>query len=319
MVDALKRQIRWLVFGNKINPWKRWHPLRPFVHWYSSRQINNYLNNVLDNHVSNLQGQSAKPTKSVVSLALQTYLEDDDSKKTMNNTFRVFALSQIKMFLFAGHDTTSSTLCYIFYLLSTNPTVLTLVREEHAKTFGTSRVGQIQMLNEEPYLLNQLPYTVAVIKETLRLFPVGSSVRAGEPGYNVRDTQGRLFPTDGFMVWAVSQPLHRDPAYWPQPDKFLPDRWLVAPGDPLFPIKGAWRPFEFGPRNCIGQELAMMELKIVMIMALQEFDIEIAYEELDRNLSRVPKTVDGERAYQLTLHDPSDGLPCRVKQIAEEH
>ena len=46
-----------------------------------------------------------------------------------------------------------------------------------------------------------------------------------EPGYHVRDTEGRLFPTDGFLVWAVSQALHRDKSYWPQPEAFLPDRW----------------------------------------------------------------------------------------------
>lgn len=280
--------------------------------------MNNYLDKELDNHVSKLQDQGATPTKSIISLALQTYLEDDDSTKSMDSTFRMFAISQIKMFLFSGHDTTSSTICYLFYLLSTDLSVLGRVREEHAKIFGTSQVERIRKLKEEPYLLNQLPYTVAVIKEVMRLFPVASSLRGGEPGYNVRDTQGRLFPTDGFLVWAVSQPLHRDSSYWLHPKKFLPDRWLVAPGDPLYPVKGAWRPFEYGPRNCVGQELAMMEMKVVLIMVLQDFDIKIAYEELDRKPSRGPKTVDGERAYQLTLAEPSDGLPCRAKLIAEK-
>ena len=170
-----------------------------------------------------------------------------------------------------------------------------------------------EKLKEEPYLLNQLPYTVAVIKETLRLFPVGSSLRGGEPGYCVKDPKGCSLPTDGFLVWAVSQPIHRDPEYWPQPDTFLSERGLAAPGDPLYPVKGAWRPFKFGPRNCIGQELAMMEIKIAMIMVLQMFDFEIAYGELDRQTKGTPRNVEGERAYQLTLAGPSDDLPCRVK------
>lgn len=317
MVNGLKRQVRWLVFGSEVNPWKKWHPLRLFVSWYSNRQMNNFLFKEFDNHVCKLQDQNATPTKSIISLALQTYLEDDDSKKSMDSSFRMFAISQIKMFLFAGHDTTSSTICYLFYLLSTNPPVLERIREEHAKIFSTSRVERIRKLKEEPYLLNQLTYTMAVMKETMRLFPAASSLRAGEPGYNVRDSQGRLFPTDGFIVWAVSHPLHRDPTYWPQPEKFLPDRWLVAPEDPLYPVKGAWRPFEFGPRNCIGQELAMMEMKIVLLMVLQEFNIEIAYEEFDRKPSRGPNTVDGERAYQGPLAGPSDNLPCRAKLIAQ--
>lgn len=307
-----------MVFGNKVNPWERWHPLRPFVSWYSNRQMNDFLFKEFDNHVCKLQDQNSTPTKSIISLALQTYLEGDDSKKSKNGSFRMIAISQMKQFLFAGYDTTSSTICYLFYLLSTNPSVLGRIREEHATIFSTSRVERIRKLKEEPQLLSQLTYTMAVMKETMRLFPVASSLRAGEPGYNVRDSHGRLFPTDGFIVWAISHPLHRDPTYWPQPEKFLPDRWLVAPGDPLYPVKGAWRPFEFGPRNCIGQELAMMEMKIVLVMVLQEFNIEIAYEELDRKSSRGPRTVDGERAYQVNVARPSDDLPCRTKLIAEK-
>ena len=67
----------------------------------------------------------------------------------------------------------------------------------------------------------------------------------------------------------------------------------------------------------------MMEMKIVLIMVLHEFDLEIAYDELDREQqTRSPnaktKTVDGERAYQLTLARPSDGLPCRAKLRVKE-
>ena len=314
MVNALKRQIRWLVFGSKLNPWERWHPFRPLVHWYSTRQINNYLFPELDRQISRFRDHSSSPTKSIVSLALQTYLAEDDSRTSVDSTFRTFTISQIKQFLFSGHDTTSSTMCYIFYLLSTNQAILRRVRDEHTQVLGSSLAEKVQKLREEPYLLNQLPYSQAVLKETMRLFPVASSIRSGEPGFNVQDAEGRSFPTDGYLVWAVSQSLHRDKSYWPQPEVFLPDRWLVGPKDPLYPIKGAWRPFEYGPRNCIGQELAMMEMKIAMILVLPMFDIEVAYDHIDRRMSRSPNTVDGERAYQLTLSGPSNGLPCRLRQ-----
>ena len=316
MVNALKRQIRWLVFGSKINPWERWHPWRWLVHWYSTRQINIYLNPELDRQISNFQDHSSTPTKSIVGLALQTYLAEDDSRMSVDPTFRTFAISQIKQFLFSGHDTTSSTMCYTFYLLSTRPESLKRVREEHSQVFGSDLAERIRKLKEEPYLLNQIPYSIAVLKETLRLFTVASSIRSGEPGFHVRDAEGRSYPTDGFLVWAISQPLHRDGDYWPQPDVFLPERWLVGPKDPLYPVKGAWRPFEYGPRNCIGQELAMMEMKIAMVLVLAMFDIEVAYEEADRHTSNKPKTVNGERAYQLTLNGPSLGLPCKIKQVS---
>ena len=315
MVNALKRQIRWLLIPRNINPWERWHPFRRLVHWYSARQINYHLNPELDRQIRKFQDHSSTPTKSIVRLALQTYLAEDDSRMSVDDTFRTFAIGTFKQLLFAGHDTTSSTMCYLFYLLSANPESLKRVREEHTQVFGSDLAERVRKLKEEPYLLNQIPYSIAVLKETMRLFPAGSSVRRGEPGFNVRDAEGRSYPTDGFLVWAISQPLHRDGDYWPQPDIFLPERWLVGPKDPLYPVKGAWRPFEYGPRNCIGQELAMMEIKIAMVLVLATFDIEVAYEEIDRRSSRKPKMVNGERAYQLTLNAPSLGLPCKVKPI----
>lgn len=244
---------------------------------------------------------------------MQTYLAEDTSRTSIDDTFRVFALSQIKQFLFSGHDTTSSTMCYIFYVLSMHPEIKQCVEDEHNKLLGPTLESKSSRIQEKPHLLNQLPYTTAVLKETMRLYPVASSLRGGEPGFCVRDPEGRSLPTDGFLVWAVSQPLHRDPNYWVRPETFIPDRWLVGPEDPLYPIKGAWRPFEYGPRNCIGQELAMMELKIAMVFVLHRFDVEVAYAQFDLEKPKNPNTVSGERAYQLTLAGPSDGLPCKVK------
>ena len=319
MINALKRQIRWLVFGSKLNPWERWHPFRRLVHWDCTRQMDSYLEPVLNSNVSKLQGQTSTPTKSIIGLALQTYLAQNGLQTTTDTTFRKFAISQVKLFLFSGHDTTSSTICYVFYLLSTHPAILDRVRQEHNSVFGEGLAARTKTLEQEPHLLNQLPITATVIKETLRLYPVGSSLRGGEPGYHITDPHGRQFPTDGFLVWAVSQPLHRDPAYWPKADEFIPDRWLVEADDPLHPVKGAWRPFEFGPRNCIGQELAMMEVKIVLLLVLQQFDVQVAYEEFDRKGGRGVKIVNGERAYQMTLAQPANDLPCRVSRRKNSH
>ncbi|KAL8802827.1 MAG: hypothetical protein Q9200_006453 [Gallowayella weberi] len=316
MVNALKRQIDWLASGSKLNLWERWHPFRSLVHHYCSHQINSYINADLDRHIANFNIDANTTSKSIVGLAMQTYLADDASRKSIDDTFRIFALSQVKQFLFSGHDTTSSTMCYIFYVLSLNPGIKERVEEEHKKSLGSTLQSKSSRLKEKPHLLKQLPYTTAVLKETMRLYPVASSLRGGEPGFCVRDPEGQLLPTDGFLVWAVSQPLHRDPRYWVRPETFIPERWLVGPEDPLYPIKGAWRPFEYGPRNCIGQELAMMELKVAMIFVLHTFDVEVAYAQFDLKNPKNPKnpkTVNGERAYQLTLAGPSDGLPCKVK------
>ncbi len=311
-------QIRWLTFG--ADPFERYNPFRPFVHWYNTRRMNKYVSRELKTRMANRTGsesvQTAKRTRTVIDLALDAYVTESLGEQTnqgMDSTFQKFAMSQIKLFLFSGHDTTSSSVCYLFYVLSANPTALSRVRTEHDEVFGSDLDETPSVVTQNPFLLNQLPYTLAVIKETLRMYPAVSSTRAGEPGFDVTDDQGHRFPTDGFLVWANSQTVHRDPAYWPQPDEFIPERWLVPPRDPLHPMKGAWRPFEYGPRNCIGQELAMVEMKIIMVMTLRRFQIMPVYEELDRHKpSRKVRTVYGERGYQIQRAQPSDDLPCRV-------
>ncbi|MCJ1432752.1 hypothetical protein MMC27_002109 [Xylographa pallens] len=260
----------------------------------------------------------ANRSKTIIDLALANYLADQTQPRSshgMDATFRHCATCQIRTFIFAGHDSTSSTICYAFHLLSTHPSIRRLLIAEHNNVLGLDYKEAASRISESPHLLNQLPYTLAVVKETLRLYPPASSTRGGEPDHFIPGPDGRRLPTDGFLVWANSYAIHHDPTYWPEPYDFIPKRWLVAEGDRLYPLKGAYRPFEFGPRNCIGQKLAMLELKTILIMTAREFDIKTVYEEWDAlHPRRGPKYVNGDRAYQIlngSAH-PCDGLPCRV-------
>ena len=95
--------------------------------------------------------------------------------------------------------------------------------------------------------------------------------------------------------------------------RYDPDRWL----DTSNPIpKGAWRGFEHGPRNCIGQELAMLEMKIILPLMLRSFNVRTAYDDFDRlHKAKGPlRTPEGERAFQMLLATgkPADDMPARV-------
>lgn len=322
MVDALRRQMRWMAFGNEGNPIQQYHPLRPFVHWYNTWQMDKYILPGVNARIRNWKIQNSdrdiKGGKSVIDLALKAYIKNDKVDNFVYGSDKAFidtSVNQIKLFLFSGHDTTSSTICYIFHVLSTYPDILSRLRAEHDQVFGSDPAQAAAYITDDPYLINKLPYTVAVIKETMRLFPAASTTRSGEKGFNVTDAHGRHYPTDRCLLWLIPHAIQRDPAYWPQADELIPERWLVGPGDPLYPVKSTWRPFEHGPRACIGIELSMIEMKVVMVLVARSFDIEIMYKNLDagRKQKGIIRTVEGERAYQLAMGQPSENLPCRVR------
>ena len=319
--------IPWLTSGYGFDLLRIYHPLRRFKLWFHSRRISNYLNCHLGDRLRSLPFKQTvfdASNKSAFELAIDSIRRGsivDQGKPPSVSTVEAMIIDHIKFLIFAGHDSVSSSICFAYYLLFRNPEVRQRVRMEHDTVFGTNTSQTGALIAEQSHLLNQLPYTLAVIKETLRLFPVASTPRKGERGFYVTDSDGRQYPTEGFLVWCVHHAIGRNPDLWPLPDSFIPERFLVSEDDPLFPCKGAWRPFEYGPRNCMGQEMALMEMKIVLAMTIRSFEIDVVYDEFDRLKPKDgPRQVNGDRAYQTEIggSQPIDGLPCRVRLMSRK-
>jgi cytochrome P450 len=147
--------------------------------------------------------------------------------------------------------------------------------------FGINTTRAAEMFKEQPSLLNKCPFTLAVIKETFRLYPPAAIMRAGQPGITVTDPHGNRYPMDHVGATILHPAVHRSSRVWPSPEKFLPARFLVEPGHKLYPKPGAFKPFEQGPRNCIGWILVYNEIRTVMVMTVRTFDISPAYGEWD--------------------------------------
>lgn len=311
-------QIRWHQANAETNPLQYLNLARRAVHWWNGRQMDKYIGDELDKRYDEYKSDpEGKRTKAVIDLVLQAYLPQDGKTRPekLDPEFRAFAISQIRLFVFVGHDSTSSTICYILHLLATNTDALAQIRAEHDQVFGTDLSAVPSTLKEQPHLTNTLPYTTAVIKEALRLFAPGSSSREGKPNATLIDDQGNRCLTEDAMVFTIHTELHRAPTYWNRPDEFLPERWLVESGHELHPMKGAYRAFEIGPRNCVAQGFVMTELRVILACIVRQFDFQPAYNEWDRlHPGEVLRTYRGERAYQIEegAAHPVEHYPCRV-------
>ena len=188
----------------------------------------------------------------------------------------------------AGHETTALTLAWSWYLLSQNPNVENkLVSEwQHVLTGATPAADQ----------LHRLPYTAAVIAESMRLYPpvyvIGreatDDLELG--GYRVKR---------GYTVLMSQWVNHRDPGYFPEPEEFRPERWEngLAKRIPKF----AYYPFGGGQRLCVGSSFALMEAAIILAAVGQRYRF-----TLD------PDAVIGIKP-QITLL-PANGIPATLER-----
>ena len=282
--------------------------------------MNKYLARELDHRYSSLTEKAGGNAKSVVDLALKNYLEEHPSTAGINKDFRDFAMAQIKLFIFAGHDTTSTGAIFTYHLLAQHPEILAKVRGEHDNILGPNVDSAPALLSSRPSLLNQLPYTLAVIKESLRIYPTVAALRDGQSHFSLTNGKGQSLPTHKCLVWGDHYGTHHNPRYWARVEEFLPERFLVSEGDELYPPRNAWRPFERGPRNCIGQELALTEIKLMLALTIREYNFKDCYREYDAMKGNPSGwNVNGHRAYMARRGGghPADHYPCRVTFVSQ--
>ncbi|KAM5448689.1 hypothetical protein MaudCBS49596_005195 [Microsporum audouinii] len=254
----------------------------------------------------------SKNQKTVIDLAIKQLKESGEqpTPELMN-----IIVANLKAFLFAGHDTTAQTICWVFYEINKYFDILQKLRTEHDQVLGPDPKSAKRVLQESPHKLNELNYTAAVIKETLRMHSLANTLRQGSPNFNF-SLDGMQYPTDDCFIQTVPTLTHIHPDLWPRPAEFIPDRFLVPEGHPLYPVKNAWRPFELGNTKCIGQELALSELKLALVFTVRELDFDFNYELWDRVQGRkTAETVNGERAYRCGsgIGEVKDDMPVRVR------
>jgi cytochrome P450 len=169
--------------------------------------------------------------------------------------------------LLAGHDTMTHALTWTWLLLSEHPEADAALYREIDDVLAAC----LPTADDVP----RLPYTRSVLAEALRLFPPAwVIVRRAASSH----TCGGASIPAGALVVASPFVLHRDPRYFPQPLRFMPERWLLSQqSTDSVPAseanRGAYFPFGAGPRSCIGESFAWMEGTLVLATLAQSWQL----------------------------------------------
>jgi cytochrome P450 len=196
---------------------------------------------------------------------------------------------EVMTLLLAGHETTALALSWAFLLLDRNHDARSRLEAELAAVIGDEAAS--------PEDVPALPYTQAVINETLRLYPP-AYVTGREA---VRDTTiGGLPISKGHIILISMYTTHRDPRFFPEADAFRPERWLDGLEKRL--PRAAFIPFGLGSRKCIGASFAMMEATLLLATIARRWRFELAPGEIPTHPS-------------ITLR-PAVAMPGQMRAVA---
>ncbi|XP_034108259.1 probable cytochrome P450 4d20 [Drosophila albomicans] len=169
---------------------------------------------------------------------------------------------EVDTFMFEGDDTTSSGVSHALYSIARHPSVQAKLYAELQQVLGNDRTKPVTQAQ-----LQQLKYLECVIKETMRLYPPVPAIGR----YTSKDLQigDQTIPANT-SIYLVFYFAHRDPRHFPDPLRFKPERFL---DDNEERQTFTYLPFSAGPKNCIGQKFAMLEMKALISKILRYYEL----------------------------------------------
>jgi cytochrome P450 len=247
------------------------------------RRAIRFLNDTVD-RIIHRRRASGTDHNDLLSMLLLAVDEEGDGRGMSDHQARHEAMT---LFI-AGHDTTAAGLTWIGYVLSTYPDV----QEKASREVDAA-------LNSRPPTVADIPalgYAERVVKETLRLYPPAIGVFSRQATSDVE--VGGYLLKKGSMVQLLSYVTHRDARWFPEPERFDPDRFAPGRAEAIPPF--AYFPFGGGPRVCIGNQFAMTEMTLITAALLQNLRFELAPDQGPVKLNP-----------RLSLR-PADGLRLRL-------
>ncbi|CAG9858208.1 unnamed protein product [Phyllotreta striolata] len=219
-------------------------------------------------------------------------------KSALGKLTNMDIVAQAMIFFFAGFDTVSSVMCFMAYELAIDTDVQKRLREEVFQTLDECK-GTVTY---EAVL--KMKYMDMVVSETLRKWPSAIAVdRVCTKPYTiepVRPDEKPLHVDKGDILWLPIFGIHHDPEIYPDPERFDPERFNDDNKANIHPY--SYIPFGVGPRNCIGNRFALMEIKVVFFHLLSLFEVvPIAKTEIPLRISKAQFNLQAEGGFPLGL------------------
>ncbi len=255
-------------------------PLTPYARLQSAAKA---LNRVIYAEINRRRATGARG-EDVLSLLLDAH--DEDGTALSDRQVR----DEVMTLLFAGHDTTTSTVSFMFYELARHPEIADrLVAEQHEQLRG-------QPPRAEQLMGGELKQLEMVLEETLRKYPpawIGPR-RSVAPF----EFEGVRVPENAYVNYC-SWASHHLPDVWRNPERFDPERFAGGAREAI--PKGAYIPFGGGSRTCIGMRFGQLEVRTIATLILSRFQLEL------------PRDFELEIRQMPTI-SPREGLPMMVRE-----
>ena len=253
------------------SPWRRMH---------ASRKV---LDEMLYAEIARRRERQQSRRGDVLSMLIEA--RDEDGSALSDREVR----DQAMTLMFAGHDTSTSTISFLLHELACHPHALARILEEQDRVLGGRPPTAAELAG------GALPELDMALEETLRLYPAAWI----GPRRAVEEVEfaGQHVPAGAYVNYS-SWASHRLPEVFPEPEAFIPERFTPERRARL--PKGAYVPFGGGSRTCIGMRFGQMEVKVVATLALQRFR---------------PELLPGRRmtVRQMPTLSPRGGLPMALR------
>ncbi|CAF4429106.1 unnamed protein product [Rotaria sp. Silwood2] len=236
-----------------------------YRHRQAKAIIERYIYQLMDNEMAETIESRAQRKRTCLIASLVASLQEDEeaeakkSEDQKQGLSKLEVLQEILAFMVAGFETTSTALAWFIHTMSKFPDVQQKIKEE------LMRIGDNQTLTLNQ--LDSLVYLDCVINETLRFHPVTyGTARTLTIDDRLPESNVQLYKGD--TVFIPSHNLAHDARYWSiDPERFAPERFL---GEDKNYHPYAFLPFGAGHRQCVGQDLARFELKVIIARMLQQ-------------------------------------------------